>query len=162
LKAQQTGEGSPTNLETRSAIAQGAVDQVGSTAYNYAVPGLPDTCSKFVADTIQNAGADRPQTPTAEGRMQDPSAGEWGSRDGSNGKTLIQQWRSLTRGETPQPGDVAAVKVTIGTATGHSGIVTQVTNGKVWVVASDSKRIEYNKFLGSGAPEVVYHRYIGD
>jgi hypothetical protein len=137
---------------------------LGSTEYNYA-DRKRDTCNLFVGDMIESGGTDRPQTPTAEGKMHDPSAGEWGTRDGNNGKTLIPGWRSLGPGESPQPGDVAAYKFaqqTPGGDTGHSGIVGKVVNGIAYVVASNTKSVCYNKFLSSGDSAIVYHRYIGN
>jgi RHS repeat-associated protein len=150
-----------TNAQIRQQIADNANSLVGDTSYNYKDRGK-DTCNLFVADQIADSGAPRPQTPTADGHMHDPSASEWGTPD-SGSKQNIPGWSSLKPGQSPQPGDVAAVRTNAFEpgSPAHSGIVTAVENGKVTVVASNTHRVGPNPALSGQYPQIVYRRYTG-
>ena len=154
-------EAQQTNAQIRQQIAENANSLVGNTSYNYKDRGK-DTCNLFVADQIADSGAARPQTPTADGHMHDPSASEWGTPD-SGGRQNIPGWSSLRPGESPQPGDVAAVRTNAFEpgSPAHSGIVTAVENGKVTVVASNTHRVGPNPALSGQYPQIVYRRYTG-
>lgn len=152
-------EGSESNLNKRAEIAQQSVaaDQSTKWAYSKKTDDFPANswkCNEFVNDIVRSAGAE------AKFLNRGPVAGEW-----KNPNNSIANWRPLKPNESPQPGDVAAIKIRnphVG-ATGHAGIV--ISDGKSGVTVISAHKDEVSK---SGAQSfskqnsVTYRRYTGE
>jgi RHS repeat-associated protein len=152
-------ENSPENLKKREAMDQNARRHEGSTAWAVSkkkddMPAGSWKCSKFVNDVATESGA-----PATFGDRA-PVAGEW-----RNPNAKIEDWRPLKAGETPMPGDVAAIKIAdpgVG-ATGHAGVVVSDGRGGATVMQAHEKVVSTD---GAGnfnkANAVTYRRYTGD
>lgn len=121
--AQNTGEGSEANLGRRAAIAAAAQAHEGDTSMPYTEDHA--TCNLFCQRAVTESGAPKPEVLKADGKMGAPSAAEL------SGDRIPPGWRLLKKGESPEPGDIAARKEHFVDATGHSGIVVSVKNGVV-------------------------------
>jgi len=132
------GQAYIANLQKRNAIAATALSYDGSTAWAYDVkkgnfPAGTNKSNEFVYDVTKQAGAEA-LTKAIDGTLRAPLDSEWADRN-----VKITNWRPLGRGETPQPGDVAAYKLPGGgTAySGHSGIVVAIgRDGTVFTIAA--------------------------
>jgi len=151
--------------EKRQKIARTAKKYSGNTdwAFKKKKDNFPcdrNKCNKFVYDVTKEAGAEAIITGR-DGKPRPPLAGEWADR-----KTGIAHWRVLGNDETPEPGDVAAYKLSGGgtSYTGHSRIVTEVdSDGVVHGMAAHHDVVgPDDKFDRSITPTVVYRRYTGD
>ncbi len=157
-----------TNQQTRADIAATAqkYSDEASTAWAFAAQKgafacNTNKCNAFVGDVTKEAGA--PVSVTgSDGKPRYPLASELADKNRN-----IANWRVLGPGEKPQPGDVAAYKLSGGgtSFSGHSGIVTSVDrNGVVHAVAAHERVVgPDNKFQpGSTEHTVVFRRYTGD
>jgi RHS repeat-associated protein len=161
----KTAESAQNNQQTRADVAATAEKYNGSTDWAFskqkgAFACNTNKCNAFVGDVTKEAGA--PASVTGkDGKSRYPLAAEWADKN-----TKIDNWRALGKGEAPQPGDVAAYKLSGGGASysGHSGIVTSVdANGVVHGMAAHENVVgPDNKFDRSVTPTVVYRRYTGD
>jgi hypothetical protein len=110
-----------------------------------------------VYDVTKEAGAEA-RVAGSDGKPRPPLASEW-----ADPKTKITNWRPLAKNEKPQPGDVAAYKLSRGgtSFSGHSGIVTSVEpDGFVHgMAAHDDKVGPDDKFNSQRDRPVTYRRY---
>lgn len=124
-------------------------------------------CNKFVYDILKAAGAS-PGTPNGNavkkffgGQGSPPTASQW-----ADPNYKIPNWEVLKPGESPQPGDVVAQKISYSDATGHVGIV--VGGGQTVSQLSTPTEIVGQNDWGfrTGSAEqgrvdqVVYRRYV--
>src|ERR1700676_5298766 len=153
------------NQQKRADIAKTAEKYNGSTDWGYskqkgAFACNTNKCNAFVGDVTKEAGAPA-SVKGSDGKSRYPLAAEWADKN-----TKIDSWRALGKGESPQPGDVAAYKLSGGgtSYSGHSGIVTSVdSNGAVHGMAAHENVVgPDDKFDRSVTPTVVYRRYTGD
>jgi RHS repeat-associated protein len=152
-------EGSAENLKKRALISKIAIKADGSA--DWAVSKKKDNmpagswkCSQFVNDTVKAAGAE------AKFDGRGPLAGEW-----RNPKAQISDWRVLKQGESPQAGDVGAIKILDPGpgATGHSGIVVGDGSGGTTVMQAHEKVVSTeNAAAFNPANSVTWRRYTGD
>lgn len=164
---QETQDRNATRAQrTREKIAHIAESYNGSTDWAYAVrKGAfacnTNKCNAFVGDVTKEAGAPA-SVIGSDGKSRYPLAAEWADKN-----TTVANWRVLGPGEMPQPGDVAAYKLSGGgtSFSGHSGIVTSVDpNGTVHAMAAHADAVgPDDKFQpGSREHSVVFRRYKGD
>jgi hypothetical protein len=113
------------------------------------------TCNLFCQRAVTESGAPKPEVLKADGKMGAPSAAEL------SGDRIPSGWRLLKKGESPQPGDIAARKEHFTDATGHSGIVVSVKNGVVTVMAAHQNVIGKDMSFQPGGHN-HYLRYTGD
>lgn len=150
--------------ETRSRIARTARKYGGSTAWafdkrkdNFG----PNTnkCNRFVYDVTKEAGAPA-VVIGSDAKPRPPLAAEW-----ADSRVSIPDWRVLGPTEQPQPGDVAAYKLTGGgtSFSGHSGIVTRVDPDRTVhaIAAHDYVVGPDDKFNSDSHRRVTYRRYTG-
>jgi RHS repeat-associated protein len=151
-------EGSPSNIAKRKLIDAIAQGYDGSTLW--AKDAKKDDfakgtnkCNKFVYDVTKEAGA--------EGlyMKRPPLAGEWADTD-----TTIKNWRVLPKGEKPQPGDVAAYKLSGGgtSFSGHTGVMISGENDTVTNMSAhgDSVYTKKGQFLDKEFK--TFRRFTGD
>ena len=122
------------------------------------VPPARPTCNLFVQKAVAESGAPKPVLTKEDGRKGTPEAAEWAG-------SAVPGWRILGAGEKPQAGDVAARKKDFSDATGHSGIVTSVSNtGVVTVMAAHSTKISVDMSFQPGSKDYSNHfqRYTGE
>jgi hypothetical protein len=163
-QTQQNRELNPTQ-EGAKGVADTAGKYGGSTDWAFARrKGAfgPNTnkCNQFVGDVTTEAGV-RASVIGRDGKSRYPLAAEW-----ADPNTKIANWRVLQSGEMPQPGDVAAYKLSGGGASfsGHSGIVTSVdADGTVHAMAAHEYAVgPDDKFqAGSRQHSVVFRRNTG-
>ena len=148
-----SGEGSQANVDRRAAIAAAAQAHEGDTS----MPYTPNhaTCNLFCQKAVAESGAPKPEVMKADGKMRAPSAAEL------SGDRIPSGWRLLKKGESPQPGDIAARKEQFVDATGHSGIVVSVKKGVVTVMAAHSKVIGKDMSFQPGGHN-RFLRYTGE
>jgi hypothetical protein len=121
--------------EMRDRIAKIAVSKIGATEWSEGVtngvygPGT-NKCNLFVHDVLTAAGAD-PGLPHGWRHPSPPMASDW-----ANPSYDIPQWRPLTAGEHPEPGDVVAQSAHYADATGHVMIVGPGGGGTVTFVGT--------------------------
>jgi hypothetical protein len=153
------------NQQTRADVAATAEKYNGSTDWGFskqkgAFACNTNKCNAFVGDVTKEAGAPASVTGS-DGKSRYPLAAEWADKN-----TKIADWRVLGKGETPEPGDVAAYKLSGGGASysGHSGIVTSVeSNGVVHGMAAHENVVgPDDKFNSTPTRTVTYRRYTGD
>jgi len=117
-------------------------------------------CNEFVGDVTKEAGAPV-SVIGSDGKPRYPLAAELADKN-----TKIANWRVLGKDEKPQPGDIAAYKMSGGgTAySGHSGIVVSVDrNGTVHGMAAHDRVVgPDDKFNSTPTRAVTYRRYEGD
>jgi hypothetical protein len=154
-----------TNEQTRANVAATARKYNRSTGWAFskqkgAFACNTNKCNAFVGDVTKEAGAPASVRGT-DGKSRYPLAAEWADKS-----TQIAGWRALGPGETPQPGDVAAYKLSGGgvSYSGHSGIVTSVeANGVVHAMAAHENVVgPDDKFNSTPTRTVTYRRYEGD
>jgi uncharacterized protein RhaS with RHS repeats len=168
-------EGSASNKAKRTAIAQWAAAQNGSTAFaksgTYApgysydsgfgpqYPARSWKCSAFTCAAAASGGADTKVTvPNGSGGTVDRCATA-GELAGNNG---IPNWRVLGPGEAPEPGDIAAVPLSGGADyTGHAAVVTGDGAGGTTTVGAHAGQV------GPPGADVfptkpTYRRFTGD
>jgi hypothetical protein len=181
---QTTRQSPPASADAGNRIVASAqkYNDAGSTAW--AVDVKKDEfqvgqnkCNKFVGDVVAEAGA-RAVVLGKDGKPimitpgsdvpRPPTAAQW-----AESSVVIPNWRVLGKGETPQPGDVAAYKIGEGNipgATGHSGIVTGMErspDGQLVInaIAAHADVVgPDDKFQPPKGPQdrqVVYRRYSG-
>ena len=143
---------------------------VGSATWAYSANKPPygtntNKCNLFVYDALNQAGASVQMKKRDRGFWKGlitkryvkhpPLAGQW-----ANPSVSIPGWKVVT---TPQVGDVAAEAIQYSNATGHVGIVSEVTmggkSGKT-ISATDKQVVENDWGFRSGQ-KVVFKRYIG-
>lgn len=154
-----------TNQQSRADIAATAEKYNGSPDWAYAAQKgafacNTNKCNEFVGDVTKEAGAAVSVTGS-DGKARYPLAGELADK-----KKDIANWRVLGKDEKPQPGDIAAYKLSGGGTrySGHSGIVTSVDkNGTVHAMAAHEKFVgPDNTFNSTPTRAVTYRRYEGD
>jgi hypothetical protein len=96
----------------------------------------------------------------SDGKPRPPLAAEW-----ADPRVAISGWRVLGPNETPQPGDVAAYKLTGGGIyySGHSGVVVSLDpDGTVHAIAAHNDKVgPDDKFNPTREHPATFRRYIG-
>ena len=154
----QNGPGA-SNGSKRDAIDQIARDVAasGGDHYKYVPNTGTATCSRFVNDVTDEAGARMRVKDRQTGEMRRPTAGEIATQK-------IRGWRKLGQGEKPLPGDIAAYSsVGFRDFTGHCGIVTSDGRGGVTSTSAHSYGVYSGRdhFFDENA-EVTFQRYVGN
>jgi hypothetical protein len=159
-------EGSPANLEKRRQINNIAVGYQGSKAW--AMDAKKDDfgkgtnkCNQFVYDVVTEAGAGG---DAIEKGGWPPQAAAW-----ANPKIDIANWRPLDKGESLQPGDVAAFKLSGGgTAfSGHSGIIILDSAGGLAAQSAHDNAVfatkgQFGENREKTPQPVTFRRYTGE
>jgi len=157
-------EGSPANLALRQRINDTAIGYIGSHLWDqdvYRSPQYPAgsyKCSGFVCDVLREAGAGMSVRVGSITRC--PTAGEL-----ANKKWNPKDWRTLTPGEAPEPGDTAAYGLVHdpsdpGNYTGHSGIITSEGGVAAHEVPPGVYAVPGQFNITKQG--IVYRRYIGE
>lgn len=154
---------------TRATIAAEALKYRNRPDWAYSAtkgPYGPGTnkCNLFVYDVLAAAGAPVPMRVRWSWRefgdvKYPPLAGQWAD-PGVN----ISGWVVLkVPPDSPQPGDVAAMKGDYDDASGHVGIVTSLNPPSTVSVPSDSPVVEERGwgFRPNEQGQVVFRRYVG-
>lgn len=143
---------------------------VGSSTWAYSANKPPygpktDKCNLFVYDVLNEAGASVQMKTRDRGWLKGlitaryvkhpPLAGQW-----ANSSVSIPGWMVV---KTPQVGDVAAEAIQYLNATGHVGIVSEVTqggkNGKT--ISATATKVVENDWGFRAGQNVVFRRYMG-
>ena len=153
-------EGSEANLARRQLIDAISRGYNGShafdynTSYNSQYPKDSYKCSGFVGVVVQEAGAPISVIPAGSNNGRYATAGELANQNWDP-----NNWRQLEPGESPEPGDIFAYKLTPQPGeiyTGHTGIISN--NGQSVEAHSDGVSIDPYSDL----PGTLYRRYIGE
>ena len=145
---------------------------IGSSTWAYSAnkpPYGPKTnkCNLFVYDVLNQAGASVQMKKRDRGWFKGifvkryvnypPLAGQW-----ANSSVSIPGWIVV---KTPQIGDVAAEAIQYSNATGHVGIVSEVTlggkNGKTISASAVTNKVVENDWGFRSGQNVVFRRYKG-
>jgi hypothetical protein len=119
-------------------------------------------CSGFVGYVLLVAGLDASAHVNGRAGLGFLTAGEWAN----TGNRTFNGWRVLGAGETAQPGDIFAWKLTGGEGryTGHTGFVVSNGSGGVTYMAAHGSGVypDANQLNQAPSPaSIVYRRYVG-
>lgn len=151
-------EDSPSNIAKRKLIDAIARGYDGSTLWAKAAKKDDfakgtNKCNKFVYDVTKEAGA--------EGLVskRPPLAAEWADEN-----TTIKNWRVLPKGEEPQPGDVAAYKLSGGGTlfSGHTGVMISGENDTVTNMSAHEFSVYTKKGQFIDKDKKTFRRFTGD
>jgi len=149
--------GAPASIAKRKKIDEVARKYNGSHLWDFAVnkdnfPRNSNKCNKFVYDVTKEAGAEA--VVAVSGTSRPPLAAEYADKN-----TAIPNWRPLVPGENPQPGDIAAYKLSGGGVrfSGHCG----------FIVIGGNLSAHYDGVYGVAGqfennPDTRYRRYTGN
>lgn len=154
-------EGSPANIAKRKVIDKIARGYNNSKAWcftcrkggKFPFPKNTNKCNKFVYDVTNEAGAE------ALEKGRPALASEWAAS-----YVDIPNWRPLLPGETPQPGDVAAYRLTGGgtSFSGHTGMVTSDGSSGTTNTSAHANSVYPTPDQFSTNPNTRYRRYTGE